>query len=563
MAVIRPLLPPLALIAIALPPAAAQAPAGGDFPVSIEVRADQTSGDVRPVWRFFGCDEPNYAEDLNGRKLIAELGQLGPGSVYFRAHNLLTTGNGAAALKWGSTDAYREDPRGDPVYYWSILDDIFDAYYGHSVRPYVEVGFMPEALSTHPLPYRHRWKPGDPYSALFTGWAYPPKSYAKWEQLVYQWTNHCVERYGTFEVKTWYWEIWNEPNTGYWKGTEQEFFKLRDYAAAGIRAALPSARIGGPETAGAGGRFSRDFIEHCLRGVDYATGKVGSPLDFLSFHAKGSPRWIDGHVRMGLAAQLRSADAAFALAASYPELRETPIILGESDPDGCAACTGPQYGYRNTAQYASYVADCLAREGELADLRGVNLEGSLTWAFEFENEPLFAGFRSLATGGIDKPVLNVFRMLSRIGGREVEVQSSGARPLAGILRSGVPGTPDVSAVAGLESHRLSILVWNYADDDVPGPAAAVNLTVSGLPPYVDQARVTHYRVDEDHGNAYTLWRQMGSPARPTPDQFQKLEDAGRLSTYPAPPALDVVDGQASIAFPLPRQAVSLLVLQWQ
>ncbi len=559
----RALIPHFSLLGLGLTALAAPAAAAGSFPVAIEVHADRTAGTLRPFWSFFGCDEPNYAESLDGRKLMHELSELAPGHVYFRTHNLLTTGDGRPALKWGSTGVYTEDAHGRPVYNWTILDDIFDSYIARGVKPYVEVGFMPEALSTHPRPYRHHWKPGDPYGDIFTGWSYPPKDYAKWEELVYQWVNHCVERYGTDEVNTWYWEVWNEANTGYWHGTPAEFRKLHDYAAAGILRALPTARIGGPDSAGAGGPFTRDFIAHCLTGVNAATGKVGTPLDFVSFHAKGSPRFVAGHVQMGIARQLQTIDQGFAIAASYPQTKHKPIIIGESDPDGCGACTGPQLGYRNTSLYATYTAESIAREYELADRRGVNLAGAITWAFEFGDRPIFSGLRSLSTHGIDKPVLNVFRMLGKMSGRRVLVQSSGARTLDSILQHGVRGRPDVDALAAIEPHQLSILVWHYHDDDVAGPEAAVTLSIDGLPPSVLIARFAHYRVDQDHSNAYTAWLQMGSPAHPTPEQHQQLETAGGLGTYPAPPILDVEDGRASVSFSLPREAVSLLVLQWR
>jgi len=120
-------------------------------------------------------------------------------------------------------------------------------------------------------------------------------------------------------VESWYWEVWNEANIGYWRGTPAEFRKLHDYAIDAVRRALPTARVGGADTAGSGGRFTRDFIEHCLRGANYATGKVGTPLDFVSFHAKGAPVTTNSHVRMGIAAQLRTIEDGFRIVASYPE----------------------------------------------------------------------------------------------------------------------------------------------------------------------------------------------------------------------------------------------------
>ncbi len=145
------------------------------FPVTIKVNAAKPIGDWKPIYRFFGADEPNYATMKDGRKLIGELGALRPGEVYFRAHNLLTSGDGTPAYKWGSTNAYTEDAQGRPVYNWTILDKIFDTYHVAGLKPYVEIGFMPEALSIHPEPYQHHWKPGDPASNIVAGWAYPPK----------------------------------------------------------------------------------------------------------------------------------------------------------------------------------------------------------------------------------------------------------------------------------------------------------------------------------------------------------------------------------------------------
>ena len=366
------------------------------FPVSIRVDASKSPGPLKPIWRFFGADEPNYAYMKDGQKLLAEQGRLAPKRVYFRAHSLLVTGDGTPALKWGSTNAYREDAQGNPIYDWTIVDRIFDTYLARDVKPYVQIGFMPEAMSTRPQPYKHSWTPAAKYDEIYTGWAYPPKDYKKWGDLVHAWAKHCVEKYGRAEVEQWYWETWNEPNIGYWRGTPEEFRKLHDYAIDGVRRALPTARVGGPDVAGNGGQFTRDFFEHQLRGTNFATGKTGTPIDFVSFHAKGRPEFVDGHVRLGIANQLATIDGGFRIIASYPELKAKPIVIGESDPDGCAACQGPQLGYRNTTMFSSYTAAVFARKHDLAERHGVNLEGALTWAFEFEDQPYFAGFRALA-----------------------------------------------------------------------------------------------------------------------------------------------------------------------
>ena len=532
------------------------------FRVNIKIQASQKQGEFKPIWRFFGADEPNYAYMKDGKKLIAELGKLAPGSVYFRTHNLLTTGDGTPALKWGSTNAYTEDEQGRPVYNWAILDRIFDIYLKHGVKPYVQVGFMPKALSIKPKPYQHRWTPTARYEEIYTGWAYPPKDYAKWAELVYQWTRHCVARYGRSEVESWYWEVWNEANIGYWRGTPEEFRKLHDYAIDAIKRALPTARVGGPDTAGSGGQFTHDFIQHALRGTNYANGKTGTPLDFVAFHAKGAPRFVDGHVRMGIANQLTTIDAGFQLIASYPETKDKPIVIGESDPDGCAACQGAQLGYRNSTMYSSYTAASFARIHDLAARHGVNVEGALTWAFQFENQPFFAGFRVLATNGIDLPVLNVFRMFSKMKGQRIAVQSDAAVSLDSILKNGVREQADVSAVASIAGNRLYVLMWHYHDDDVIGPDAAVNLIIEHLPLAAGKVQMVQYRIDAERSNAFNAWKRMGSPATPSAQQIAQLQKAGQLETLGKREKFSINGASTNVQLTLPRQAVALMVFEW-
>jgi xylan 1,4-beta-xylosidase len=534
------------------------------FPVVIRVDAARSLGELKPIWRMFGADEPNYATMKDGRKLLAELGELRPRDIFFRAHNLLCTGDGTPALKWGSTGIYTEDADGKPIYHWAIIDRIFDTYLVRGVRPYAQIGFMPQALSIKPEPYQHEWRPGASYDKIGTGWAYPPKDYAKWGELVYQWVKHCLERYGRDEVERWYWEVWNEPNgASYWHASPEEFYKLHDYAIDAVRRALPTARVGGPDVAGSGGRFMENFLKHVVSGTNYATGRIGTPTDFLAFHAKGSPTFVDGHVRMGIANQLRTIDSGFAMIAKVPELKDKPVVIGESDPDGCAACQGPHLGYRNTTMYSSYTAASFARKHDLAARYGVNLDAALTWAFEFEDQPFFSGQRQLANNGIDLPVLNVFRIFSKMDGQRVEAKSSSKVPLDTILKSGVRTAADVAALASIAVRKLNVLLWHYHDDDLPGPDAAIELAFDNLPIANGAATLTQYRIDADHSNAFGAWKKMGAPTAPGDAQYAQLVKAGQLAEFGNAEKVNITSGSTAVKLILPRQAVSLLVFSWE
>ena len=337
---------------------------------------------------------------------------------------------------------------------------------------------------------------------------------------------------------------------------------ITEWLACGAR--YRRRALADPETAGGpGGKFLREFLEHCARGTNYVTGQIGSPLDFISFHAKGSPVFTNGHVRMGMANQSSGTwMMPFAVIASFPEYKKTPIIIGESDPEGCAACNDPQDGYRNGTMYSSYTAASFPREYELAAQHGANLEGALTWAFEFEDQPYFAGFRALASNGLDLPVLNVFRMFARMSGQRVVATSSAGLDVQSIFKSGVRDNPDVSALASLDKGKLAVLLWHYHDDDVPGPDAVVTLVLGGLPLNKGMAKLTQYRIDDEHGNAYSAWLRMGSPQQPTPAQYAELERAAQLDELKPLEEIQVNDGKAIVHLTLPRQAVSLLVLNW-
>jgi len=540
----------------------------GQDTVAIQVNLDKSKGPMQPIWAWFGYDEPNYTYMKDGKKLLTEISRLSNVPVYVRVHSLLVTGDGKAALKWGSTNAYTEDANGKPIYDWAIIDKIFDTFIERGMKPVAQIGFMPQALSVKPEPYRHHWRPDQAYNDIFTGWAYPPKDYTKFATLVYEWVKHSVARYGKAEVESWYWELWNEPNIGYWKGTTEEYIKMYDYVADAVKRALPTARIGGPEVTGPNwtdaADFLKAFLDHVVNGTNHVTGKTGSPLDVITFHAKGAPKLVNGIVQMNMGTQLRDIDKGFEIVASYPTLKHLPIIIGESDPEGCAACSEnfhPQNAYRNGTMYSSYTAASFARKYELAAARGVNLAGAVTWAFEFEDQPWFAGFRDLATNGVDKPVLNVFRMFGMMQGNRVEVSGDLAYDFLKIRDSSVRGArADISALASMDTRSAAVMVWNYHDDNQLTDGEPVTITIRGIP--AAKALLQHFRIDQEHSNAYTLWKKMGSPRQPTPQQVSELEKAGQLQPLSSPEWVHTEKGTAVIRMQLPRQGVSLLKFYW-
>jgi xylan 1,4-beta-xylosidase len=525
---------------------------------AIDVSVDATAAGtpLERVWPYHGFDEVNYATTSEGKALLATLAAAHTAPVHVRTHFLLNTGNGTPSLKWGSTNVYTEDGAGNPVYSWTLMDGIMDSITGAGALPFTEIAFMPQALSTMPNPYMNSTT-----TALDGGCFYPPKDYVKWSNLIKAWVTHESGRYPNVD-SAWLWELWNEPDIGYWHGTFADYAKLYDYTEAAVHQVLPNAQLGGPAVASAGGSFLTQFLQHCASGAN-ALGGTGARLDLITFHAKGGTAITGGHVEMNMGNQLGLHQSGMKAVAAVAAFKSKPIYITEADPDGCAACpvsTTPADAYRNSPAYGAYEVAMMKRTLELEARLGVKLGGLLTWAFTFPGTPYFAGYRALATNGINLPVMGAFKLLGALAGTRLAVTSTGALTLDAILANSVRGQADVDAMATLNGQKVQVLVWNYHDDLVSASAASVRLTIKVPPSFGTRVTINHLRVDESHGDAYTVWTSQGSPASPSSAQLVALQAAMDPSPLGPDQTVDVSGGSTAVTFDLPRFGISLVTL---
>lgn len=509
-------------------------PAPGEVAHVIEVDLERSTN-LRRIWRFIGYDEPNYTYTARGTELLRKIGSLPDSPYYVRTHFLLCSGDGTGRPKWGSTNVCSCETDGSLRFDWTIWDRIFDSHLESGCIPFVELGFTPEGLASAP--------PGTRYDDPRKGaWRFPPNDLARWGLLIEEVARHCLERYGSREVSRWYWELWNEPDIFYWTGTVEDYEKLFDATEAALHSVIPFARLGGPATTNpseiAAHTFLEHFLDHCVTGRNYHSGRTGTRLDFVTFHAKG------GHVTRDPQASkntptierlIANVEAGLKTVAERRALHKTEIILSECDPDGWAAGglhDNPNLHYRNGAYYASYFALSVCRLIDLCEGAEARVDGMLTWAFQFENREYFEGLRTLSTNGIDKPVLAAFRLFSRLGGRRVGLEVNASSTERGGGEGASPQVPQVAGIATLVGEsELRILLVSHADDWNTSTKLRVEAKVRGLPRGATY-KIEETTVDSHSANAYTAWRELGAPQEPTEDEIERLLEASRLTSRP-------------------------------
>ncbi len=539
--------------------------------VQVRVDASDRIGTLAHTWNYIGYDECNYTHSPGGMALLEKFGTMDP-PFYVRTHHMLCTGICHGFYKWGSTNIYNEDADGRPVYDYKTIDRMIDTWLRFHCIPFFELGFMPKDLADP-----REAENGRTYSAGYgsvdeyrvRGWCQPPKDYDKWFDLIYHLAAHLLERYGREEVEKWYFEMWNEPDIFYWHGTPGEFCRLYDYTEAALHKAIPTARLGGPATTGSddpdgnASRFLRFFLEHISSGTNHYSGMKGTRIDFMTFHTKG------GNYNFNALAekQLPSVQTFLRNVLVQTDIiREfgygnLECVLSEADPDGWAA--GGRYdnfnlNFRNTEYYASYVMAAYKNLYDLAGRLRMDIR-PLAWAFMFEGERCFEGTRSFSTQGIDKPVLNLFRMLSRLGTRRVKLQSTrDPDPLTFRDSTGTEEGPEIDGWAACDGKgNLQVLLYCHHDDWDRQETFDIDLELENFD-RDGEVSVAHYRIDREHSNAYTEWERLGGPEWPTEEQRKAMLDRSGLELMEPPFRIMIRDGKLGLHFSLPTHGISLL-----
>jgi xylan 1,4-beta-xylosidase len=410
---------------------------------------------------------------------------------YIRMHGLLTD----------DMAIYKEDKDGKPEYNYQYVDALYDYLLSIGIKPFVELGFMPSALAS-----------GDKTIFWWRGNVTPPKDYKKWQDLIYNLTAHFTERYGKEEVKTWYFEVWNEPNLdGFWAGSQEEYYKLYAYAVKGIKAVNKDYKVGGPATAGAA--WIPEMLSFC--------NKNNVPIDFVSTHSYGvNQGFLDEFGNAGTVLSKAADAVSVDVMNSRKQIQNSAIPNLELHFTEWSSSYTPADPLHDSYHEAAYILEKLKQSDGAVNSMSY-------WVFTdiFEEAgprftPFHGGFGLLTTQGINKSAFYSYQFLNKLGTTAL-------------------ANKDTRSWATKNSNGgVQLLLWDFTNThpgdtvnnqqyyirDLPSKQKGkVAVSISGLAKgrYTLEIFKVGYRVND----AYTSYLDMGKPSQLNREQVNKIKSA--------------------------------------
>lgn len=412
------------------------------------------------------------------------------GFKYIRMHGLLTD----------DMAVYTHDRNGNPQYNYMYIDVLFDFLQSIGMKPFVELGFMPSALAS-----------GDKTIFWWRGNVTPPRDYEKWEALIRNLTQHWTERYGEEEVKTWYFEVWNEPNLspGFWSGTQADYFKLYAYSAKAIKSVNPSYRVGGPGTAGAA--WESEMIDFC--------NKNNHPIDFISTHSYGVKQgFLDEHGNSGTVLSKDPMSVSGDVLQSRKEIAASPMPNLELHYTEWSASYTPADPIHDSYHEAAYILEKIKQVGNAANSMSY-------WVFTdiFEEAgprftPFHGGFGLLNIQGIAKPAFYAYQYLNKL--QNTELANADSRSWASKDAKG----------------NVQLLLWDFTNThpgdsvnnqvyyirDLPSKSKGkLKVDLSNIPEGNYALEV--YKVGYRCNDAFSTYLSMGKPSQLTRQQVAQIK----------------------------------------
>jgi len=527
--------------------------------IKITVDMNGSRKSFKHFFNAFGYANTDYTYTGPSRRMYDYLSSYHRDFLYMRLHNILTShGRGDYYLLNHGMDygnksdygGYQNDDRvvsideeGNLSFDWTYVDMVYDIMQEHKIRPIVETVFLPTCLRKS----EELW--------------FIPRDFNLWKNILQEFVKHLQERYGREEVEHWYFEVWNEADCHkYWVEDPSTFLALYDYMEDAVHSINPNIKVGGPAVMQNVGsrKIFKVFLEHCARGLNYATGKFGTRVDFISVHCKGGyPESNNPSTDV----MFDSIKVYMDMLKEYSEFDGIEFFNDESDIvwyGNLGIWKKSWLNFRNTHYSPGFTCKMMNMYCDIVeDQYGVNLSivDSDNCHIQWERK-LFNGNRSQLTPlvkypSIDllkKPVFNSYVLLNRLGTERLTTEccDEGFGRKFGVLPT-------------VKDELISLMVWNFEDgmDDDVNPRT-INLEIKNIA-FTGKYNLIHYRIDEKHSNSYNIWRNAGKPITPSTEQIKMIREREGLELY-EPVKSVIMCTELSFNLDMPMHSVSLLLL---
>jgi xylan 1,4-beta-xylosidase len=404
------------------------------------------------------------------------------------------------------------------VYSFFNADRIVDFLLSIGMRPFVELSFMPLALAS-----------GKDTIFSYRGNVTPPADYRAWGELIGRLTRHWVERFGRAEVRTWPFEVWNEPNLrAFWAGTQADYFELYRHTVQAIKAVDEGIAVGGPATAA--NAWVEEFLAFCTR--------EHLPADFVStHHYPNDPLWTDEQDTESELAGSRRGILREWTEQARRQAGSRPLYYTEWN-----ASSNPRYPRQDDSYAAAFAVKTIMEAAGLVECYSWWTFSDLFEENYFPSVPFHGGFGLLNLHGIAKPVYRAFELLHRLGTERLPV-------------TGTHETVDAWAVR--RGPSVTVLLTNHALPRQPIAVQRVRVELSGA---TAPRAVWLERIDEGHANAKAAWRELGEPEYLDEKTVARLEEASRLARERQPYEYEA--GVARFQMEVPPHAVAALTVEF-
>ncbi len=492
---------------------------------NIDVDVTQVQGKLDRMFNLsVGAGRANEGLRADWQQQLAEI-RRDAGFRYIRFHGLLTDDMGV----------YKIDAQGKEQYNFQYIDALFDYLLSIGIKPFVELGFMPNAMAS-----------GAKTIFWWRGNVTPPRDYGQWERLIEALTRHWTERYGKEEVASWYFEVWNEPNLdGFWAGTQDEYFRLYAHAARAIKRVDSSYRVGGPATAGAA------WIPEMMAYAD----KNKVPLDFVSTHSYGvGEGYLDEFGTKGTVLSRDEMAVASDVLKNRREIAASSMPKLELHYTEWSSSYTPADPTHDSYHQAAYILKKLKQSSGA-------VQSMSYWMFTdiFEEpgprfEAFHGGFGLMNTQGIKKPAYFAYQFLNQLGHTELK-------------------NADKDSWATVDDKgNAQVLLWDvtqtlpdkvnnqqfYIKDLPPKAKGQVAVTLRGLKPGAYALTVS--QVGYKQNDAFTAYIGMGSPKQLTRQQVATLK--AQATGKPSQQKTVTVGADGSLATSLPLRENDVYLLQF-